>query len=126
MPFSNKVLAEKPDLCADVTPPFPPVTLLSFLPQMTFSNKILAEKLDVVRLSFYSAPIALACLAPFYWIYEVGGAYDWANQEVGVCLSMVCVGVGVCLPRFHSGLRGALVKVAVAAVNRGVAAGRRA
>ena len=45
--------------------------LLLCLPKMTFSNKILAEKLDVVRLAFYTSPISLACLAPFYWMYEV-------------------------------------------------------
>ncbi|PRW61386.1 Drug Metabolite transporter superfamily [Chlorella sorokiniana] len=37
---------------------------------MTFSNKLLSEKLDVVRLTFYTAPVSLACLAPFFLIYE--------------------------------------------------------
>lgn len=32
-----------------------------------------SEKLDVVRLTFYTAPVSLVCLAPFFWIYEVGG-----------------------------------------------------
>lgn len=32
---------------------------------MTFSGKLLSEKLDVVRLTFYTAPISLFCLAPF-------------------------------------------------------------
>ena len=32
---------------------------------MTFSGKLLSEKLDVVRLTFYTAPISLACLLPF-------------------------------------------------------------
>ena len=31
-----------------------------------------SEKLDVVRLTFYTAPVSLACLAPFFLIYEVG------------------------------------------------------
>lgn len=59
---------------------------------MTFSNKILAEKLDVVRLSFYTAPISLACLAPFFWIYEVRlaglaawGAAGLAARLLGGC-----------------------------------------
>ena len=30
-----------------------------------------SEKLDVVRLTFYTAPVSLACLLPFYWLYEV-------------------------------------------------------
>ncbi|EFN59787.1 hypothetical protein CHLNCDRAFT_133480 [Chlorella variabilis] len=37
---------------------------------MTFSGKLLSEKLDVVRLTFYTAPVSLVCLAPFYWMYE--------------------------------------------------------
>lgn len=32
---------------------------------MTFSGKLLSEKLDVVRLTFYTAPVSLACLTPF-------------------------------------------------------------
>ena len=32
---------------------------------------MLNEKLDVVRLTFYTAPVSLACLAPFSWAYEV-------------------------------------------------------
>lgn len=39
---------------------------------MTFSGKVLSEKLDVVKLTFYTAPVSLACLAPFFWAYEVG------------------------------------------------------
>ncbi len=30
-----------------------------------------SEKLDVVRLTFYTAPVSLACLLPFYWLHEV-------------------------------------------------------
>ena len=30
-----------------------------------------SEKLDVVRLTFYTSPISLACLSPFFWVYEV-------------------------------------------------------
>lgn len=37
---------------------------------MTFSGKLLSEKLDVVRLTFYAAPVSLTCLAPFYFMYE--------------------------------------------------------
>lgn len=37
---------------------------------MTFSGKLLSEKLDVVRLTFYTAPVSLTCLAPFFWTYE--------------------------------------------------------
>eukprot|EP00887_Chlorella_sp_A99_P000376 scaffold13.g376.t1 len=37
---------------------------------MTFSGKLLSEKLDVVHLTFYTAPVSLACLAPFCYAYE--------------------------------------------------------
>ena len=35
------------------------------------SGKLLKEKLDVVRLTFYTAPVSLACLAPFFVVYVV-------------------------------------------------------
>jgi drug/metabolite transporter (DMT)-like permease len=38
---------------------------------MTFSGKLLSEKLDVVRLTFYTAPISLVCLAPFMIYMEL-------------------------------------------------------
>jgi drug/metabolite transporter (DMT)-like permease len=52
---------------------------------MTFSSKLLSEKLDVVRLTFYTAPVSLACLLPLclwrearpfaaYWAAHAGGA----------------------------------------------------
>jgi drug/metabolite transporter (DMT)-like permease len=37
---------------------------------MTFAGKLLSEKLDVVRLTFYTAPVSLTCLAPFYFKIE--------------------------------------------------------
>ncbi|KDD72440.1 hypothetical protein H632_c3342p0, partial [Helicosporidium sp. ATCC 50920] len=40
---------------------------------MTFSGKLLKEKLDIVRLTFYTAPISLACLLPFFWRFERAG-----------------------------------------------------
>lgn len=38
---------------------------------MTFSGKVMSEKLDVVRLTFYTAPVSLLCLLPFFLRYEV-------------------------------------------------------
>lgn len=38
---------------------------------MTFSGKLLSEKLDVVRLTFYTAPVSLACLTPFMVYMEL-------------------------------------------------------
>lgn len=37
---------------------------------MTFSGKVLNEKIDVVRLTFYTAPVSLACLMPFFLFFE--------------------------------------------------------
>lgn len=39
---------------------------------MTFSGKLMSEKLDVVRLTFYTAPVSLLMLAPLCIKYEVG------------------------------------------------------
>jgi drug/metabolite transporter (DMT)-like permease len=38
---------------------------------MTFSSKLMSEKLDVMRLTFYMSPVSLACLVPFFWVFEV-------------------------------------------------------
>lgn len=50
---------------------------------MTFSSKLMSEKLDVLRLSFYVAPVSLACLAPFCLIFEAErfAAYWPMNQQ---------------------------------------------
>lgn len=37
---------------------------------MTFASKLMSEKLDVVRLTFYVAPVSLVFLAPFFWVFE--------------------------------------------------------
>ena len=41
---------------------------------MTFSGKVLNEKIDVVRLTFYTAPVSLACLMPFFLFFEARAA----------------------------------------------------
>ena len=38
---------------------------------MTMSGKILSERLDVLRLTFYTAPVSCLCLVPFYINKEV-------------------------------------------------------
>lgn len=44
---------------------------------MTMSGKILSERLDVLRLTFYTAPVSCLCLVPFY-----------INKEVGILVDM--------------------------------------
>lgn len=38
---------------------------------MTTSGRVLSERLDVLRLTFYTAPVSCACLVPFYLTKEV-------------------------------------------------------
>ncbi|KAL6785713.1 hypothetical protein ACKKBF_B01345 [Auxenochlorella protothecoides x Auxenochlorella symbiontica] len=38
---------------------------------MTFSGKVMSEKLDVVSLTFYTAPVSLFCLLPFFLKFEL-------------------------------------------------------
>ncbi|KAL4856523.1 putative sugar phosphate/phosphate translocator [Chlorella vulgaris] len=57
---------------------------------MTFSSKLMSEKLDVVRLTFYVAPVSLTCLAPFFWIYERESfAAYWPSHQEGAGLIML-------------------------------------
>ncbi|WPT11446.1 Putative sugar phosphate/phosphate translocator [Picochlorum sp. SENEW3] len=37
---------------------------------MTTSGKLMSEKLDIIRLTFYTAPISLVCLSPFVMLME--------------------------------------------------------
>ena len=52
---------------------------------MTTSGRVLSEKLDVLRLTFYTAPVSCLCLLPWYLWQEVH------------CPLTVC-SVGVALP----------------------------
>lgn len=38
---------------------------------MTMSGRVLSERLDVLRLTFYTAPVSCLCLLPFYSWQEV-------------------------------------------------------
>lgn len=49
---------------------------------MTFSGKVMSEKLDVVSLTFYTAPVSLFCLLPFFLKFEVRRQRPWA---LGLC-----------------------------------------
>jgi len=65
---------------------------------MTFSGKVLSEKLDVVRLTFYTAPISLSCLAPFlvmrelasFRVYYALHSHDVAGILLSSCVTAVC------------------------------------
>jgi hypothetical protein len=52
---------------------FPLLTILQYpISQQTTCHAMpCSEKLNVVRLTFYTAPVSLLCLAPFFWVYEV-------------------------------------------------------
>ena len=71
---------------------------------MTFSGKVLSEKLDVVRLTFYSAPVSLACLMPFLVWRELGAfrTYFYENST-SVCLIILasCINA-VCYNMVHA------------------------
>lgn len=47
---------------------------------MTFSGKLMSEKLDVIRLTFYTAPVSLVVLAPLCIRYEVCGTNEWIGK----------------------------------------------
>ena len=65
---------------------------------MTFSGKVLSEKLDVVRLTFYTAPVSLICLTPFLLWREYAAFtvyfHENASSVSGIilvsCLNAVC------------------------------------
>lgn len=71
---------------------------------MTFSGKVLSEKLDVVRLTFYTAPISLACLTPFLVWRELDRFRDYylvhSSDVTGIMLAS-CV-TAVCYNMVHS------------------------
>lgn len=63
---------------------------------MTFSGKLLSEKLDVVRLTFYTAPVSLLCLAPFMVYMELDAFRIYFEVRiVPVFCAVVVVGVVV-------------------------------
>lgn len=65
---------------------------------MTFSGKILSEKLDVVRLTFYTAPISLLCLSPFlvwreldnFLVFYTAHSSDVTGILLASCVNAVC------------------------------------
>jgi len=71
---------------------------------MTFSGKVLSEKLDVVRLTFYTAPVSLTCLAPFYMIYERQRFMEYfSTNHSGVLIIMIVSSINaVCYNLIHS------------------------
>lgn len=71
---------------------------------MTFSGKVLSEKLDVVRLTFYTAPVSLTCLAPFFLIYERTHFLEYLPAHSnGVALIILVSSINaVCYNMIHS------------------------
>lgn len=58
---------------------------------MTFSGKLLSEKLDVVRLTFYTAPISLLCLSPFMMWREWDGFVLYLSSNFNSVLGILFV-----------------------------------
>ncbi|EFN51185.1 hypothetical protein CHLNCDRAFT_141340 [Chlorella variabilis] len=71
---------------------------------MTLSSKLMSEKLDVVRLAFYVAPVSLACLAPFYWVYEHEHfrAYYPAHRRSAQAILLASSALALCYNLAHS------------------------
>jgi drug/metabolite transporter (DMT)-like permease len=71
---------------------------------MTFSSKLLSEKLDVVRLTFYTAPISLICLAPFMFWREFRNfqAYFATNNANVTGIMLVSSLNAVCYNAVHA------------------------
>ncbi len=46
--------------------------MLSNAAMMSTSGRVLSEKMDVVRLTFYTAPVSCLALTPFFLWREVG------------------------------------------------------
>lgn len=44
-----------------------------------------------MRLTFYTAPISLLCLAPFYWTYEVRCTADPLSSTDVLCVTRLTV-----------------------------------
>ena len=49
-----------------------PVSQVSNAAMMSMTGRILSEKIDVLRLTFYTAPVSCALLLPVFFIREVG------------------------------------------------------
>ena len=71
---------------------------------MTFSGKLLSEKLDVVRLTFYTAPVSLCCLAPFMVWRELAAfkVYFASNNKNVLGIMLISSLNAVCYNAIHA------------------------
>lgn len=71
---------------------------------MTFSGKVLSEKLDVVRLTFYTAPVSLACLLPFMVWREIGKFRPFLGAQFYGVIGVILVSSlnAVCYNAIHA------------------------
>ena len=65
---------------------------LSGAAMLSFSGKILSEKLDVLRLTFYTAPVSVGVLVPFFLWQEAGPLWQHFQQSGYSVLLLVVVG----------------------------------
>ncbi|KAL0040726.1 hypothetical protein WJX79_003172 [Trebouxia sp. C0005] len=58
---------------------------------MSTAGKVMSEKVDVLRLTFYTAPVSCAVLLPLFLIRESQRfAVYWVDHSTGVLLVLVC------------------------------------
>ncbi len=58
---------------------------------MTTSGRVLSEKLDVLRLTFYTAPVSCLCLLPWYLWQEVRCSPCHAANSVKTYIMHACM-----------------------------------
>ena len=63
---------------------------------MSMTGRILSEKIDVLRLTFYTAPVSCALLLPVFFIREVrpceAQACSWRSTVCGHCSTAMRTG----------------------------------
>ncbi|KAK9830332.1 hypothetical protein WJX72_011058 [[Myrmecia] bisecta] len=65
---------------------------------LSFSGAVLSEKLDVLRMTFYTAPVSCTVLLPFFFLQEAGSVGEyWRNNSKVVVLYILAGGVNAVL-----------------------------
>ena len=49
---------------------------------MSTTGKLLSERIDVLRLTFYTAPVSSACLAPLFFVREVSSLCEFVVADL--------------------------------------------
>lgn len=59
---------------------------------MAASGRLMSEKMDVLRLTFYTAPVCCFVLVPFYWQLEYNEFQKYANASSSAYLGLLLLG----------------------------------